>query len=140
MDIDLYTTLIKQNFPEIEIRTATLNQEGWDSRILDINGELIFRFPRNAEAEANLEMQKQLLEMLGPVVSLPLPTFEFDCRVEGHEFGRFAGYRKLPGEPLSTEHLHPPNRSRRLSGPGSGHTGYARTPGPYESVPARSRN
>lgn len=37
--------LIRRNFPQVVIQTARPITHGWDSFVLDVNGELIFRFP-----------------------------------------------------------------------------------------------
>ena len=108
-NLQKYVDLIRDCCPELDVRSVTPIPEGWDSFVLEINRDLIFRFPRHPQAEEKYEMEKLLLAELSSVLSVKVPNIEFDCRVEGHEFGRFIGYQKIIGEPLSKNRLNPPN-------------------------------
>ncbi len=111
MDIERLTQAIQDSFPEIEIRAATPMLDGWDSVVLDINGEYIFRFPRRADVEAQLDKEIALLPELAKTLPLDVPRFEFfgQGRPEGR---RFVGYRKIKGVPLEAEGVHSGRRSQ----------------------------
>ncbi|MCI0437912.1 MAG: phosphotransferase, partial [Chloroflexi bacterium] len=102
MDIERLKGAIQDGFPEIEIRAATPMLDGWDSVVLDINGEYIFRFPRRPDVEAQLEKEIALLPELAKTLPLAVPRFEFFGR-GGPEGLRFVGYRKIKGVPLEAE-------------------------------------
>jgi aminoglycoside phosphotransferase (APT) family kinase protein len=82
---------------------------GTDSVAYLVGGEWVFRFPVAEDAQETLRRELALLPALGPSLPLDIPVFE---RV-GREQGRllFAGYRVLPGAPLTAE---------RFNGLGSG--------------------
>ncbi len=42
----MYIDIIKKYFPKIEIKTTKLITEGWESDILVVNDEIVFRFPK----------------------------------------------------------------------------------------------
>lgn len=102
LNIEVYLQQIEQRFPELGLRRRRVTPiiEGWDSIVLDVDGEYIFRFPRRKEVQAHLEQELHLLNALGPRVSLPLPQVEFAGREAEASEILFTGYRKLPGEPL----------------------------------------
>lgn len=93
--------------PEIAIRRAETITTGWDSLVLEINGDWIFRFPRRPEIEAGHEKEIALLPELAQMVSLPIPRFEYVFRRDDKCPQPFVGYRKIPGVPLSLTRLSP---------------------------------
>ena len=111
MSIETYKTLVRQYCPEIDIRNASLITDGWGSDVLDVNGEFIFRFPKVDWAEEQYAKEAVLLPTLARRFSFAVPNFEFDYPVTGQKFGRFVGYRKIVGEPLSGSNM----KVRRLA-------------------------
>ncbi len=78
------------NFP---IRTCAILMSGWDNTVAEINGEWIFRFPRQKDMAVTVARESALLEKLHNRISMPIPQYEF--------FGTnvaMVGYRKLQGE------------------------------------------
>ncbi|GHO48172.1 phosphotransferase family protein [Ktedonospora formicarum] len=107
MDLAHYTEVIAREFPELEVRTARPITAGWDSFVLDVNDELIFRFPLRADVMVRLSLERRLLPALEPYLSTPIPHFLY--------FGQdsdsypFVGYRKIDGVPLiASSALTPP--------------------------------
>lgn len=45
IDVDKAIALIQDNFPQVAIQTVLPITRGWDSFVLEVNDELIFRFP-----------------------------------------------------------------------------------------------
>lgn len=43
-DLALYTSLIRLHFPEVQLRTVRPITYGWDTIVLDVNGELMSGF------------------------------------------------------------------------------------------------
>ena len=70
---------------------------GWDSFVVEVNGEWIFRFPRDAGAEEVLRKEVALLPALAR--ALPVAVPEPEHFVDGPDV--FAGYRKVDGLPFS---------------------------------------
>lgn len=71
-------------------------ETGWDSFVVEVNGEWIFRFPRRPEVIGWLRKEAELLPELAPTLPVRVPSFEFTA------FGDtpFVGYRKLDGQRL----------------------------------------
>ena len=72
-------------------------EEGWDSAVLEVDGEWIVRVPRREEVREAVRREARLLPELLPALPVPVPRFEI---VEDSPEGFFVMYRKLPGEPL----------------------------------------
>lgn len=82
----------------IEVRSAVVIEAGWDSRVLDVNGEWIFRFPRRAQVEDWLRKEIGLLPELAPALPVAVPSFELVS-----DDPIFVGYRKVTGRPLARD-------------------------------------
>src|SRR5919197_6573239 len=74
---------------------------GTDSVAYLVNGEWVFRFPAVEDAQETLRRELALLPTLGPALPLDIPVFEHVGREDGRLL--FAGYRVLPGTPLTAE-------------------------------------
>lgn len=72
-------------------------QEGWDSVVLEVDGEWIVRVPRREEVREWVRREARLLPELAPVLPVPVPRFEV---VEDRDDMFFVAYRKLPGKAL----------------------------------------
>lgn len=120
--------LVAELFPQLEARTVVAVEDGWDSLVLEIDGEWIVRVPRRPEVRAALEMEARLLPELAPALPAPVPRFEHAA-----ENGiRAVAYRRLPGSPVDTSrprlggelgrftaalHEFPVERARKLGVP-----------------------
>jgi aminoglycoside phosphotransferase (APT) family kinase protein len=72
-------------------------QEGWDSVVLEVDGDWIVRIPRREEVRGWIRREARLLPELAPVLPVPVPRFEV---VEDRDDLFFVAYRKLPGKAL----------------------------------------
>jgi aminoglycoside phosphotransferase (APT) family kinase protein len=72
-------------------------QEGWDSVVLDVDGEWIVRVPRRDEVREWIRREALLLPELASVLPVPVPRFEV---MEDTDDLFFVAYRKLSGKPL----------------------------------------
>ncbi len=97
--------LIRHNFPQITIQTAQPITRGWDSFVLDVNGELIFRFPMRDDVIVYLGREMRLLPSLEPTLSAPIPHFAYIGQGDASYPYTFVGYRKLQGRPLEDESI-----------------------------------
>ena len=102
MDIVYYRRFLADHFPQLQVWAATEILEGWDSFVLEVNNEFIFRFPRGPLGKVQQQKEIALLSELSKALSLPIPQFEFIH--QGDRFEECAvGYRKIHGLPLSKE-------------------------------------
>jgi aminoglycoside phosphotransferase (APT) family kinase protein len=95
---DQVRALLAEQFPEHGGAIALLG-EGWASRAFLVGDDWIFRFPKRAQVERRLEIELALLPELASSLTAAVPRFEL-VGAPGHGYPfRFAGYRRLPGEP-----------------------------------------
>jgi Ser/Thr protein kinase RdoA (MazF antagonist) len=96
-EVDQFRTAILSAFPALADASFRLATLGWDSVAVDVDGRLIFKFPRNEGAEKRLRMEIALLDVIRPRVSLPVPDMALH---EGPPL--FSRHEKLKGEHLLT--------------------------------------
>jgi aminoglycoside phosphotransferase (APT) family kinase protein len=124
-----YGAILRERVPGLQVDRLVPVETGWDSAVVEINGEWIFRFPRRPEVVDWFRAEAALLPELAPRLPAPIPQFELvDLDKDG-----FVGYRKLAGEPLAhgtssaalgarvgeflaALHAFPVDRARRLTG------------------------
>ena len=99
------TRLIASTFPRLRGMAVEFLDEGWDFRIFEVGGELVFRFPKHEGSASKLEMELALLPQLNCLrehADSPAPRIpDYDYRgvSPGDDGWPFGGYRKLPGVP-----------------------------------------
>jgi aminoglycoside phosphotransferase (APT) family kinase protein len=92
-----YGAILREHVPGLPIDRLVPIETGWDSAVVEVNGEWIFRFPRRPEVVGWLRSEAALLPELARRLPAPIPQFELvDLDKDG-----FVGYRKLAGEPLA---------------------------------------
>jgi len=112
VDIKLCKKIIEKNFPQIHVENVAQVLEGWGSDVFEINGRLIFRFPKWPERERATQMEIDLLPELAKALSVPIPYFEF---IGKHNNETFVGYRKIPGVPLTSCNYNRGNLANQLA-------------------------
>ncbi|MHB8645264.1 MAG: phosphotransferase family protein [Thermomicrobiales bacterium] len=100
-DARRYRAAIAASFPDLVIRTFRFLAEGWDSAVWEVNGDLVFRFPKRAEVATWLRIEIALLPVLGPTLPAPVPHFAYVAAGTDAFPYPFVGYRKLPGLSLA---------------------------------------
>ncbi len=65
--------VIVAQFPELASARFELLPRGWDSAAVDVDGRLIFKFPRHEEAEKRLRLEARVLTEVRPNVTMPVP-------------------------------------------------------------------
>ena len=91
---------IEQAFPELKVQDLVFLGAGVDSEAYVINGEWVFRFPKREAVARALGREVALLPRLAGRLPLAIPEFAY----LGHQASSgllFAGYRLIPGEPLT---------------------------------------
>jgi aminoglycoside phosphotransferase (APT) family kinase protein len=89
--------IIAMQFPELRPVEASYLGEGYDSTAFDVNNELVFRFPKRADVEAQLLIETAILPRLAERTPIPIPAFSFHGRPSSEFPRHFVGYPKLPG-------------------------------------------
>jgi aminoglycoside phosphotransferase (APT) family kinase protein len=70
-------------------------EDGWDFKVLVLDGEWVLRLPRSARTAEKLAKEVALLPVLAPTLPVEVPRFEY----VSHE-PPFVVYRLIRGEPL----------------------------------------
>jgi aminoglycoside 2''-phosphotransferase len=68
---------------------------------LDVNDRWIFRFPRTKFAEQNRQREIRLLELIRERLTVHIPTYTYVARSGKRNDYGFAGYKKIPGTPVT---------------------------------------
>ena len=95
---DEFRTAIAAVQPDLADRPHRLLAAGWDSIAVEVDGRLVFKFPRTAAAGEALEREARLLAIVRSGVILAVPDMQ--AFSEPRVFSR---HRKIPGEQLLTE-------------------------------------
>jgi len=106
-NVSTYLRLMQHNFPQIAIQTVLPITRGWDSFVLEVNGELIFRFPMREDVLAYLQKELRLLPVLEQSLSTPIPHFDYIGHGDASYPHMFVGYRKLGGVAFEDESITP---------------------------------
>lgn len=88
--------VIGQDFPDFQIDSIVLINNGWDNVAAEINGKYIFRFPK--DSGVNLDLEIKVLDSLKNKISVQIPEVEF----RGKSYDYY-GYVKIPGSDLTSE-------------------------------------
>jgi aminoglycoside 2''-phosphotransferase len=72
-----YKKLIKKYFPKLQIEYEKFITSGWESDILIINNEKVFRFPKkNNRFDIVYNKEKIITDLIRPFVSIPITKME----------------------------------------------------------------
>jgi aminoglycoside phosphotransferase (APT) family kinase protein len=74
LDPERLRAAIVQVFPDLAASVFTAQVRGWDSLAIDVDDRLMFKFPRDEEAQAGLAREAALLAIIHPRVDLPTPN------------------------------------------------------------------
>jgi aminoglycoside 2''-phosphotransferase len=116
--IEACLALLAELFPQVlpgNPDEITPINEGWDSLVLDIADQYIFRFPRLPEIVAQHRKEALLLPHLARRLSFAVPSFEFASLSDPDLSRCFVGYRKIPGVALSADLLASPQIISQLA-------------------------
>lgn len=98
MSIDEAKRQISSVFPTFRIHSISRIEDGWDSIPFEINGQYIFKFPKDADSEQKLRLESKVLNTLKGKITTRIPEIEFEGTKQP-----FIGYRKIQGVSLTTE-------------------------------------
>lgn len=97
--LDALRAVIIERFPEHVGGQFSLLAEGWDSVAVDVDDQLIFKFPRHPRGEAALRREVAILGVVSAAVSMPVPSptlFETPQTFSLHD--KIAGGHLLPAQ------------------------------------------
>jgi len=99
-----YIHALQTCYPDLAIQSYAAINDGWDSFVLEVNSNRIFRFPRRYDVEQGLLTEIAVLPWLTVALPLPIPSFDIICQPQGEDQPyTFVGYAKIPGEPLPAD-------------------------------------
>lgn len=93
---------IARNFPAFADATIERPKRtgGFNNDVFIVNGEYLFRFPKDAKATRHLNREIVLLPLLRNNLRVAIPAFTFIGTIESDPARPFVGYRLLSGIPL----------------------------------------
>jgi hypothetical protein len=96
-ELKIYRDAIERTFSELRGAPMSLLTEGWDSVGVDVDDRLIFKFPRDEDAERALVREHAILSIVRPAIGLLVPELHLH---DGPPL--FSRHKKIPGEHLLT--------------------------------------
>ena len=88
-----------------QVKGRVQSESGQDDDVITTNGDLLFRFPRRADAVEAMLREIKLLHALQEHLPLPIPNPQYSSEDTSAIGFAFMGYPMLPGKPLSKELL-----------------------------------
>ena len=116
VDKELARRLIREQFPQLELRSERLLGEGWDTTVWLVDDEWVFRFPRRAVVIPGIENELAVLPLLAPLLPLQIPNPTLVGRPSEEFQWPFYGCPFLTGRELADAGLSDEKR-RRLAAP-----------------------
>ena len=105
VDETLARRLIRDQFPELELRSLRLLGSGWDMTVWLVDGEWVFRFPRREMVTRGLLVEVAELPRLAPLLPLPIPVPALLGEPSAEYAWPFYGAPFLPGGELAQQAL-----------------------------------
>jgi len=93
-----YVEYLEKLYPELQIKSAYINEIGQNNDVLIVNDNMVFRFPKYESGIYQLRLETKLLERIRPFITLniPDPSYQmFQDKVPGKVF---TGYKMIEGE------------------------------------------
>jgi aminoglycoside 2''-phosphotransferase len=97
--------VVAAQFSSLALASVTGPRSGTSNECFLIDGTWIFRFPKDAEAEWELDCERLLLPRLPADLALEVPRFAFLGEPSPLFRRRFVGYRSIPGAAFRRERL-----------------------------------
>ena len=94
--------VVESQFPELAPVQARFLGEGYDSTAFEVNGTLVFRFPKREDVEQQLFIEERVLAALARESPLPVPRYLMRGTPSSLFPRHFGAYARLPGVPAIT--------------------------------------
>ena len=98
--IERYIEKIKENYPNIDVKSYERNTIGQNNDIIIINNEYVFRFPKYQNGIKTLKVETEVLESIKEYITLNIPNPKYNFFKEQEVGQVFAGYKMMFGKPL----------------------------------------
>ena len=92
--------LVERCFPDIRIKQSRQILGGWENFVLELNREIVFRFPINKDTEQRLRTEIELLSKIRKLLPVRVPYYEYVWKGDKNHPFWFGGYREISGVPL----------------------------------------
>ncbi|SDY29212.1 phosphotransferase family protein [Salimicrobium album] len=111
---DKYIENIKLVYPDLSIEEWHANDIGQNNNVFIVNNSLVFRFPKYEQGITQLKKEKEILEYIQNVVTIPVPypIYEYFDTLKPREV--FTGYNLIAGVPLWRESLENINKDEPI--------------------------
>jgi len=114
MEIEPFLEQIRRAGMPVAVHSARLILEGWDSVVMEVNQDWIFRFPRRPEVVEQQRRELGLLNRLAGSLPCRVPQPCWTRTADEHNWG-FMGYPKIAGEAISADALNDPQIADQVS-------------------------
>ncbi|WP_020061861.1 phosphotransferase family protein [Bacillus sp. 123MFChir2] len=104
-----YTHYIQKTLPDLPIHSFHKDESGWDNVAIIVNDEWLFRFPRKIEYAKKIPREKQLYEVLFPILQtefIEIPNYHILYDNEADSIPVCSYYKMIHGEPFKSSYLH----------------------------------
>lgn len=110
MKAEFFLQKIKEEFPEIEWKTYRLLTHGWDHTVIILDGNIVFRAPRDSRYKNEFKNEIQLLHYLRKEVNVGIPEYIYVSKDKS-----FAGYNLVKGQELTASRFKQLSASEKES-------------------------
>ncbi|PEW00163.1 aminoglycoside 6'-acetyltransferase [Bacillus cereus] len=95
-----YVAYLQSVYPELQIKSANVNEIGQNNDVLIVNDNIVSRFPKYEKGIQKLRVETKLLEKIRPFITIQIPDPSYQ-RLQDEVPGKvFAGYEMIEGEPF----------------------------------------
>ena len=104
-----YMQYIRKTLPNLPIHSFHQDESGWDNIAILINDEWLFRFPRKVEYAKKIPREKQLYEVLSPMLQIQqieVPNYHilYENKIDTTPVCSY--YKMIHGKPFKPSYLH----------------------------------
>lgn len=98
----MYSSIINKFFPEVEIKSIKTITSGWESDVLVVNDDLVFKFPKvNGRFDCAYEKEKIITDTIRPYISTNISKIQ----VYDNEGTKFSVLKLIRGEDLNRNNI-----------------------------------
>ena len=101
---------ISEEFPDIKIRSIKSVTTGWCNDVIILNKKIIFRFPKDKDAEDRLLLESSVLDYFRDKVNVDIPNYTYMPLSK-----KFAGYNMIEGSALTKQFVGKLSKQERAS-------------------------
>ncbi|MED1410069.1 MULTISPECIES: phosphotransferase family protein [Bacillus] len=109
-----YVLYLQSVYPELQIKSAYVNEIGQNNDVLIVNDNIVVRFPKYEKGIQKLRVETKLLERIRPFITLQIPDPSYQTFQDEMPGKVFAGYKMIEGEPFWKEIFREMNDEKQL--------------------------